>query len=221
MRRFLLFSFKACGCRKAIKEKTVIMWDKRYDTEEYVYGTNPNEFLKSVSDHIPRGKVLCLAEGEGRNAVYLAQLGCTVLAVDSSSVGLEKAKKLAAHNSVVIDTRVVDLGQLEIVSGTWDAIVSIFAHVPSSIRKELHRKVVAGLRQGGVFILEAYTPAQLKLKTGGPPDEDKMMTLASLQQELKGLDFTHAKELERDVLEGKLHVGRGAVVQVVAVKPQE
>jgi len=195
------------------------MWDQRYDTEEYVYGRKPNEFLVGVSGQIRQGRVLCLAEGEGRNAVYLATLGHRVLAVDSSSVGLKKAKLLAAESNVTIETQVAALDHLVIEPEAWYGIVSIFAQVPSSIRKGLHRKVVQGLRSGGVFILEAYTPEQLKHKTGGPPDEDKMMTLSGLRQELGGLKFTHAREFERDVIEGKLHTGRGAVVQVVAVKP--
>jgi SAM-dependent methyltransferase len=194
------------------------MWDERYNTGEYVYGKRPNDFLVSVSDRIPRGKVLCLAEGEGRNAVFLARQGHQVLAVDSSHVGLEKAKKLAGENNVHIDTQVVDLAHLEIQPEQWDGIVSIFCQVPSRIRRELHRKVVTGLRPGGAFVLEGYTPAQLKLGTGGPPDEDKMMTLDALRQELSGLEFKHAIELERDVIEGKLHTGRGAVVQIVAMK---
>jgi len=195
------------------------MWDKRYDTDEYVYGRKPNEFLVSMSHQIRQGRVLCLAEGEGRNAVYLATLGHRVLAVDSSSVGLKKAKLLAAENNVTIETQVADLDHLEIEPEAWDGIVSIFAQVPSSLRKRLHNKVIQGLRPDGVFILEAYTPEQLKHKTGGPPDEDKMMTLSGLRQELEGLRFVHAREFERDVIEGKLHTGRGAVVQVVAVKP--
>jgi SAM-dependent methyltransferase len=194
------------------------MWDERYSTGEYVYGTKPNEFLVSVSGRIPKGKVLCLAEGEGRNAVYLAKLGHQVLAVDSSPVGLAKARKLAAENNVRIETSVVDLAHLSIEPESWDAVVSIFAHVPSVMRKDIHRNVVRGLRQGGVFVLEAYTPAQLKLKTGGPPNADMMMTLEGLREELNGLQFLHAAELERNVVEGKLHTGKGAVVQVLAVK---
>lgn len=195
------------------------MWDERYNTEEFVYGSQPNDFLASVSGQIPRGRVLCLAEGEGRNAVYLAQLGHQVLAVDKSGVGLAKAERLAEASGVRIETRVVDLAHFIFAPGNWDAVVSIFAHVPSALRKALHRGVVAGLRSGGVFVLEAYTPAQLKLKTGGPPDADMLMSLSSLRQELAGLEFRHALEQERDVLEGKLHTGRGAVVQVLAVKP--
>ena len=195
------------------------MWDDRYSTEVYVYGTKPNHFLVSVIDRIPVGRVLCLAEGEGRNAVYLAKQGCTVLAVDSSSVGLAKATKLAQANKVRIETLVADLATMAIEPESWDAVISIFCHVPSAVRRELHRKVARGLRSGGVLVLEAYTPAQLKLGTGGPPSEDMMMTLSSLRHEFDGLVFKHAVELERDVVEGKLHTGRGAVVQLVAVKP--
>jgi SAM-dependent methyltransferase len=194
------------------------MWDVRYSDAEYVYGTAPNEFLASVADQIPRGKVLSLAEGEGRNAVYLAELGCKVLGVDASAVGLSKAQRLANERGVTIETRVADLADFHIKPDSWDAIVSIFCHLPSGIRRSVHHKVVAGLRPGGVFVLEAYTPTQLKLKTGGPPTADMLMTLKLLRTELAGLRFIHARELEREVIEGKFHTGRGAVVQVVAVK---
>ena len=194
------------------------MWDVRYSDAEYVYGTAPNEFLVSVADQIPRGKVLSLAEGEGRNAVYLAELGCKVLGVDASAIGLGKAQRLAEERGVTIETRVEDLTNFHIEPDSWDAIVSIFCHLPSGIRSSVHNKVVAGLRPGGVFVLEAYTPTQLKLKTGGPPTADMLMTLNLLRTELAGLRFVHARELERDVIEGKFHTGRGAVVQVVAVK---
>lgn len=197
------------------------MWDQRYRTEEYVYGTRPNDFLASVSDRIVKGRVLCLAEGEGRNAVFLARQGHQVLAVDQSAVGLAKARRLAAANGVSIETRTVDLARFEIAPESWDAVVSIFAHVPSELRRALHRQVIRGLKHGGILVLEGYTPAQLRYKTGGPPDLDKLMTLADLREELAGLTFMHALELEREVIEGSLHTGLGAVVQVLAIKPGE
>ncbi|SNB46741.1 cyclopropane-fatty-acyl-phospholipid synthase family protein [Geobacter sp. DSM 9736] len=195
------------------------MWDQRYATAEYVYGTEPNAFLVEVRDSIPQGRVLCLAEGEGRNAVYLARRGCSVLAVDSSPVGLAKAERLAVEHGVKIETVCADLAAFDPGEGQWDAVVSIFCHLPQHLRRELHRKVVKGLRSGGVFVLEGYTPAQLKLRTGGPPTEDMMMTLADLKEELAELQFEHGTELEREVVEGTLHTGRGAVVQVLARKP--
>lgn len=196
------------------------MWDQRYDTELYLYGTEPNGFLVSVADRLPAAaEVLCLAEGEGRNSVYLAGRGHRVLAVDSSAVGLAKAQKLATARKVTLETRVEDLARLEIKPNGWDGIVSIFAHVPSAIRRELHRKVTAGLRPGGLFILEAYTPDQLRHKTGGPPDLDKLMNLDELRRELAGLTIEHGVETEREIVEGTLHTGLGAVVQILARKP--
>jgi len=194
------------------------MWNERYSQAEYVYGKNPNDFLVEVVQQIPRGRVLCLADGEGRNGVYLAQQGCQVTAVDASPIGLEKARKLAAERSVAIKTIVADLAEFPIQPDAWDAIVSIFCHLPPTIRAHVHRQVVTGLRSGGVFVLEAYTPRQLAFKTGGPPTADLTMELATLQQELKGLEFNHAVELERDIQKGLFHRGRSAVVQVVAVK---
>ena len=195
------------------------MWNTRYSGAEYVYGTEPNDFLVSVVDQIPKGRLLSLAEGEGRNAVYLAELGHQVLGVDSSGVGLDKAQRLADERGVTIETRLADLANFHIKPNSWDAIISIFCHLPSGIRSSVHRRVVAGLRPGGVLVLEAYTPAQLKLKTGGPPTADMLMSLDVLRTELDGLRFTHTLEVEREVIEGKYHTGRGAVVQVVAVKP--
>lgn len=194
------------------------MWDERYDTEEFVYGREPNAFLAGVSGMMPPGDVLCLAEGEGRNAVFLAKRGHRVLAVDSSAVGLAKAARLAEENGVRIETVTADLADFVIEPGRWDAIVSIFCHLPPDIRRPLHRQVVKGLRPGGLFVLEGYTPAQLALGTGGPPSAELMMTLAELREELAGLEFLQAGELERDVVEGRLHTGRGAVVQIVARK---
>lgn len=202
------------------------MWDERYSDNDYVYGTQPNSFLASTIDRIRcnrslthRGKVLSLGEGEGRNAVFLAEHGCVVTATDASSVGLSKAEKLAKARGVVIKVVHSDLAHLHIEPNVWDAIVSIFCHVPSQLRLDLHRRVVAGLRPGGVFVLEAYTPSQLEYRSGGPQDVDMTMSLQQLQWELDGLVFEHALELEREVVEGKFHTGRGAVVQLIAHKP--
>lgn len=197
------------------------MWDERYASEDFVYGTEPNDFLRSEVAHAPPGRALCLAEGEGRNAVFLAELGFEVLAVDSSAVGLQKARRLAADRGVHIDTLIADLQDYAIEPSGWDLIVSIFCHLPGSVRRHLHRGVVAGLRPGGVLILESYTPAQLELGTGGPPTTELMVNLSELTEELAGLTFEHAVELERDVVEGRLHTGRGAVVQVRARKPAD
>ena len=195
------------------------MWDERYRGEEYVYGTAPNDFLRSQVGNVPAGRVLCLAEGEGRNAVFLAEQGLRVTAVDQSSVGLAKAERLAAERGVAIETVVADLADFLIEPDAWDGIVSIFAHMPASARVHIHRQVVRGLRSGGVLVLEAYRPEQLQYKTGGPPVVDMMMDLDGLRTELSGLEFEFAAETVRDVQEGPLHHGPGAVVEVLARKP--
>ena len=168
---------------------------------------------------IPAGPVLCLAEGEGRNAVYLATLGHAVTAVDQSAVGLAKATRLAAVRGVPLATIVANLANFVIEPNAWSGIVSTFVHLPPPLRRDVHSQVVAGLRPGGVFILEAYTPAQLALGTGGPKEAKLCMTLDGLYSELAGLEFVIARECERDVIEGTGHTGRGAVVQVLARRP--
>jgi SAM-dependent methyltransferase len=195
------------------------MWDDRYADSEYAYGTAPNDFLVEQADQLPSGPVLCLAEGEGRNAVWLATRGHPVTAMDASAVGLRKARRLAAAHGVEITTHHGDLAHFAIAPGAWSGIVSIFAHVPPALRRAVHHNVFAGLRPGGVLILEAYTPEQLRFGTGGPPIAELTMDLASLQNELAGLQFILAREVERDIHEGRYHHGRGHVVQIVARRP--
>ncbi len=191
------------------------MWDERYSQPGFVYGDQPNEFLVSAAANIPPGPVLCLGEGEGRNAVFLAGLGHRVVAVDQSAVGLAKARQLADSRGVVIETVQADLARFAIEPVAWAGIVSIYCHLPTAIRVPLYQAVVRGLRPGGVFLLEAYTPAQLGRDTGGPQDVDMLVSLADLSVELAGLEFSHAVETEREVREGTYHTGLAAVVQVV------
>lgn len=192
------------------------MWDEEYSVDEYVYGTEPNDFLLSMTEKLKKGRVLCLAEGEGRNAVHLAGEGFTATAVDSSRVGLEKAERLAHKNGVAIETVLVDLADFTMVNDSWDSIVSISCHLPPDLRKKVHRDVVAGLKKGGTFLLEAYTPKQLEFGTGGPPSAEFMMDLATLREELSGLKIVHGVELVRNVVEGVNHTGMGSVVQILA-----
>jgi SAM-dependent methyltransferase len=195
------------------------VWDDRYSEDGYAYGTEPNDFVREQAHRIPQGPVLCVAEGEGRNAVHIAGLGHAVTAVDASSVGMRKASGLAAERGLELSTVVADLSAYAVEAGTWAGVVSVFAHVPPQVRVDLHRRLVAGLRPGGVLILEAYTPDQIGRGTGGPPVPGPMMTLEGLRTELAGLDLVIGREVVREVHEGRYHTGEAAVVQIVGVAP--
>lgn len=195
------------------------MWEQRYGVEHYHYGTEPNEFLRDHVTHLPDGATMCLAEGEGRNAVFLASTGRDVHSVDLTEAGVAKTRRLATERGVEVAAVVGDLAVFDLGVDRWDAVVSIFAHVPADVRRDLHARVVVALKPGGVFLLEAYTPAQIGRGTGGPSVAEMTMTLTGLRDELAGLDLVHAQELDRDVSEGAGHTGIGAVVQVIARKP--
>lgn len=193
------------------------MWNDRYAVDEYVYGTEANDFLIEQSRTLT-GPVLSLAEGEGRNAVFLAQLGLDVLGVDRSEVGLAKAQALAAARGVSIRTEAADLADFTPEPAYYGTVVSIFAHLPSSIRKRLYPRVIRALKPGGLFVIEAYTPAQPAFGTGGPKDPDLLMSAPKILEEFASLEMVLLREIERDVMEGTLHFGRSAVVQYVGRK---
>ena len=201
-------------------------WDSRYGAKpaDFYYGTAPNDFLREQEPRLPRGaRVLCLAEGEGRNAVFLAERGHRVSSVDLSPVGVQKTLALAARSGVAVDAAVGDLATFAIEAGAFDAIVSIWAHVPHALRRALHASVAAGLKPGGVFIFESYSPRQLELvkagtSKGGPGSADLLATLADVRAELAGLAVSDAAERDRDVQEGEGHAGVSAVTQLVATK---
>jgi SAM-dependent methyltransferase len=181
------------------------MWNERYSEAGYAYGDAPNDHLRDVADQIPKGgRVLCLAEGEGRTAVFLAECGHDVTAIDVAEVGLRKAEALA------VEWNPDEQG--------WDAIVAIWAHLPPSVRRSVHGQIHRALRPGGVFVLEAYTPEQLALGTGGPKAVEWLMTAEGLREELVGMEVVRLHEMTREVHEGRYHRGLSAVVQCVARK---
>jgi len=195
------------------------MWEERYGAEHYAYGTEPNSFLAEHVSALPMGTVFCLADGEGRNSVFVASTGRQVGSVDLSQAGVNKALALAAVRGVIVDAVVGDLADFDLGNERFDAIVSIFAHVPSSLRKDLHARVMTALKPGGVFLLEAYTPRQIGRGTGGPMNADFTMSLEGLREELEPLEFLHAVERDREVIEGTFHNGLASVVQLIAKKP--
>lgn len=195
-------------------------WDKRYSEHDAPYGLAPNDYLRSVADRLPqRGRVLCLAEGDGRNALFLASRGHVVTALDFSPVALRKIEERARAAGVEITTVTADLTDYAIEPNTWDAIVSIWCHVPGDVRARLHREVVAALRPNGALVIEAYRPEQLAHRTGGPPTTDRTYAPEALRTELAGLEIVEMNAIEREIHEGVFHNGHSAVLQLFAVKP--
>jgi SAM-dependent methyltransferase len=195
------------------------MWDERYGQPGFAYGTEPNDFLRAEYARMAVGRVLCLADGEGRNSVFLAEQGYLVTAVDASGVGVTKTGQLAIERGVTVDAHHADLRDFDLGEAQWDGIVSIFCHLPPPLRREVHARVVRALKPGGVLILEAYTPDQVGRGTGGPPVAAAMMSEEILRDELAGLVFDSIVECEREVIEGAYHTGTASVVQVIARRP--
>lgn len=201
-------------------DKLAAFWNQRYGKDEFAYGTAPNDFLVGFARHIkPGGRVLCLADGEGRNGVWLAQQGHAVSSVDIAAEGMAKAQRLAAERGVALDAQVADLAAYEFGMQAWDGIVSIFMHLPSRLRREVFARGVAALRPGGVVLFEAYAKGQLGRGTGGPPEADLLVDLDELRQEFPGCRILHAFCGLREVHEGRHHSGTGEVVQLVVQKP--
>jgi SAM-dependent methyltransferase len=194
-------------------------WNARYSAEGYAYGTEPNDFLVSVADRFPAGaKLLCLGDGEGRNGVWLARQGLSVTSVDIAGQGMEKAAQLARQYGVALETRIADLAVHELGTSVWDAIVSIFVHLPPRIRRDLHGRCVSALRPGGYMVFEAYGPGQLGRGTGGPPEAALLPALEDVEAELADCSILHRFSGLREVHEGCHHNGPGEVVQVLAQK---
>ena len=193
------------------------MWNERYATDQYIYGIEPNTFLVENSRML-KGPVLSLAEGEGRNAVYLASLGLSVTGVDGSDVALIKAQNLAKLKGVQISTVVSDLAMFEPEANVYGSVISISAHLPSSIRKILYPRIEGCLRDGGIVLLEAYSEAQLERSTGGPKDIDMLMTKMKIEREFSNFEIILLQEIEREVTEGTFHSGLASVVQFIGRK---
>ena len=193
-------------------------WDERYATDEYVYGVEPNDFLRAEAHRIPPGPVLCLAEGEGRNAVFLAGLGHAVTAVDLSLEGLKKAARLAERHGVALEVIQADLATFDLGRDHWSGIVAIFAHVAPAVRQHVYAQIPHALRPGGCFVMESYRPEQLALGTGGPKEVSLLSTLGELRAELAALELVVAREANREIHEGRFHGGPSATVQLVGVR---
>ncbi len=197
-------------------------WNTRFQTENYVYGREPNAFLSEFQKKIKMtGDVLAIAEGEGRNAVYLAEQGLNVTTWDYAESGLAKTNKLAEERGVTVSTELVDLNEAHWSEAKWDAIVCIFGHFPTELRQKTLQGVKEAVKPGGYFLTEVYSHYQIPYKSGGPQDLDflyKPEEFLSIFANWRNIHFFMG-EVTRH--EGELHNGLSHVIQFVGQKPEE
>lgn len=194
-------------------------WDERFAGDEYFYGTRPNAFLAEQSFRLTKGsRLLVPGDGEGRNGVWLAEQGMTVHSVDGSAEGVAKARRLAAERGIAITTDMADLTDWSWPTACYDAVIAIFLHLASRDRAALHAKMLAALRPGGLFILEAFRPAQLAYQSGGPRDVDMLYTDEQLKKDFQAGEILLLDEPLIELDEGPRHSGTAATIRLVARK---
>jgi SAM-dependent methyltransferase len=195
-------------------------WEERFATPEYVFGTEPNAFLKAQAGLLPKsGKALAIADGEGRNGVWLAEQGIDVLSVDFSPTALAKAQALARRRGVTVRTMQADIIAWDWPSAEFDVVVGIFFQfVGPSERARIFAGIRKALKPGGLLLLEGYGPKQLEYKTGGPSELENLYTEELLRAEFAGFSELGIKSYDSMMSEGIRHVGMAALVDLVGRK---
>lgn len=196
-------------------------WDERYATDDYIFGTAPNRFLESQAAYIRPGmQALSIADGEGRNGVWLAGQGARVHAVDFSAAALDKARKLARARGVTLEFEQADVLDWNWPDAAYDLVAAIFIQFAPPPERD---RIVAGIRRclkpGGLLILQGYTPKQVEFGTGGPPHAANMYTAELLRDWFGDWDILHMAEHESVISEGSHHHGLSALIDLVARKP--
>lgn len=197
------------------------MWDERYADDQYLFGTEPARFLTANAGLLKEGQsALVVADGEGRNSVYLAERGMKVTAMDASTVGLEKAKRLAADRGVSVEYQLADITQWTWQADTYDVVVAVFIQFLSpDQRAAVFEGMVKTLRPGGLLLLHGYRPEQLDYGTGGPPIAENLYTEELLAEAFSSLNVSRLASYDAEIEEGTGHVGMSALIDLVATKP--
>ncbi len=196
-------------------------WDERYGVEEYVYGKKPNLFLAENINVIQRGNVLCVADGEGRNGVWLAKQGYSVTSIDFSPNAIEKVNSLAQENNVSINTFCADLLNYDLGNNKYDGIISIFSHFNLDDTNKLHSKYYNALKLNGVFLMEAFAKEQLPLNTGGPKNIELLYNTEDIKNSIPDGKI---ELLKKDIVylnEGNTHDGKAVVVRAIIKKSSD
>jgi cyclopropane fatty-acyl-phospholipid synthase-like methyltransferase len=194
-------------------------WETRFGAPGYLFGMEPSVFLKAQAHRLRAGaSALSVADGEGRNGVWLAEQGLDVLTIDYSPTALAKAQKLAQERGVRVRTEVVDVTTWRWPTAAFDVIVAIFIAVDVADRPAFFANLKAALKPGGLLLMQSYRPEQLNYKTGGPPDAARMCTRDILQAAFGDLAELEIREHDSVLNEGTAHVGMSALIDLVGKK---
>ena len=193
-------------------------WNRRFAADGYLFGTEPNVWLREQAGVWSAGqRVLCVADGEGRNSVWLAQRGLLVDAFDIAETGVAKARRLAAQQGVSVNFSVADCDTFAWPQALYDGVAAIFVQFADpAMRERLFGHMQRCLKPGGTLVLQGYTPRQLEYRTGGPPLASHLYTEALLREAFAAMDIVTLRDYEADVAEGTGHLGRSALIGLVA-----
>ena len=198
------------------------MWEERYSaSDDYVFGTDPARFLTEHADLLKPGlTALAVADGEGRNSVYMAGHGMDVTALEFAPTAIARARDLAAEHGVHVDFQQADILQRQWEPDAYDMVVGVFIQfVGPKDRKTQFDGMKRSTKPGGLILLHGYTPKQLEFGTGGPPFAENMYTEAQLRADFDGWEILECRAYEREVQEGRGHSGMSALIDLVARKP--
>lgn len=195
-------------------------WDRRYRTDEYIFGKEPNYFLVSCKPLLPNsGRALAVADGEGRNGVWLAEQGLDVLSIDFSPTALRKAERLAAEHGVKVDVETADVHSWDYPENAFDVVVEIFIQFSSPAdRARKWGGMRKALKPGGLLIIQGYTPKQLTYGTGGPKQLENLYTREMLMEAFGSFTDTRIVEEDVEIHEGAQHGGMSAVINFTALR---
>ena len=193
-------------------------WNERYAQQEFIYGTEPNEFLREILTLLPIGRIILPCDGEGRNAVFAAKLGWEVNAFDFSPSAKEKARVLAKQEKVNPVFEVADIVEKEFKENSADVVALIYAHFPEGLRQIAHQKAIKWLKPGAKLVLEAFHPNQLENSSGGPKNIEMLYTEEMLRDDFKELKIENLHSLETNLSEGEFHKGKADIVRLLATK---
>jgi 2-polyprenyl-3-methyl-5-hydroxy-6-metoxy-1,4-benzoquinol methylase len=199
-------------------------WNERFDKEEFIFGKEPNVYLvEKANEYLkPAYQVLCIADGEGRNGVWLAKQGMKVTGFDASDIALAKANQFAKDNQVEVKYSFSDTDSFAWHANTYDAVIGIFIQFADpAMRERIFQKTYEALKPGGIFILQGYTPKQLEYKTGGPSLIEHLYTEELIRNLAKDFHILELKSYEQELSEGPRHTGMSAILGLVAQKPNQ